>query len=117
MPRLVNPPSVHSPGGRYSHLAAMPAAARWTHVSGQVGQDATGRTLEGFAAQAEQAWRNVLACLAADGMGVGDVVKVVTYLVEASTSRPAARCARASSRATPRPPPWSWSSSWPARPG
>jgi len=94
MPKLVNPPEIHSPGGRYSHLAAMPAGARWTHVSGQVGQDATGRTLDGFAAQAEQAWRNVLACLVADGMGVRDVVKVVTYLVEASDI-PASREARA----------------------
>ena len=61
MPKLINPPEVHSPGGRYSHVATMPAGARWVHVSGQVGQDATGRALDGFAAQADQAWRNVLA--------------------------------------------------------
>ena len=84
MPKLINPPEVHSPGGRYSHVATMPAGARWVHVSGQVGQDATGRALEGFAAQADQAWRNVLACLAAGGMGVKDLVKVTVYLVEAS---------------------------------
>jgi enamine deaminase RidA (YjgF/YER057c/UK114 family) len=84
MPKLINPPDVHSPGGRYSHVATMPAGARWVHVSGQVGQDASGRALEGFAAQADQAWRNVLACLAAGGMGVKDLVKVTVFLVEAS---------------------------------
>jgi enamine deaminase RidA (YjgF/YER057c/UK114 family) len=84
MPKLINPPEVHSPGGRYSHVADMPAGARWLHVSGQVGQDATGRALDGFAAQAEQAWRNVLACLKAGGMGVKDLVKVTVFLVEAS---------------------------------
>ena len=84
MPKLINPPDVHSPGGRYSHVAAMPAGARWLHISGQVGQDHTGGTFEGFAAQAEQAWRNVLACLKAGGMGVKDLVKVTVFLVEAS---------------------------------
>ena len=84
MPKLINPPAVHSPGGRYSHVAAMPSGARWLHISGQVGQDQSGKALEGFAAQADQTWRNVLACLAAGGMGPADLVKVTVYLVEAS---------------------------------
>ena len=35
----------------------------------------------GVTAQAEQAWKNVLAILAEAGMGVNDLVKVTHYLV------------------------------------
>jgi enamine deaminase RidA (YjgF/YER057c/UK114 family) len=36
---------------------------------------------DGITAQAEQAWKNVLAILAQAGMGVKDLVKVTHYLV------------------------------------
>jgi len=36
---------------------------------------------KGITAQAEQAWKNVLAILAEAGMGVKDLVKVTHYLV------------------------------------
>ncbi len=82
MTEFTNPATVHKPASPYSHVAATPAGARWVHVSGQIGIDAAGRTAEGFAAQAEQAWRNILACLAAGGMVIDDIVKVTTYLVD-----------------------------------
>lgn len=82
MTELINPTEIHKPASSYSHVAVTPPGARWVHVSGQIGIDAAGRTAEGFAAQAEQAWRNVLACLAAGRMDLGDIVKVTTYLVD-----------------------------------
>ena len=51
--------------------------------SGQVGLDpATGRLVGGFAAQVEQAIRNIGAVLAAAGLGFGDVVKTTLFLTE-----------------------------------
>ena len=41
-----------------------------------------GVMLEGFAAQAEQAWNNVLAVLEAAGMGVEDLVHVNIYYLD-----------------------------------
>jgi 2-iminobutanoate/2-iminopropanoate deaminase len=51
-------------------------------VSGQVGQDpATGRLIEGgIAAEAEQAFRNLAAILAAGGKSLADVTRVGVYL-------------------------------------
>jgi enamine deaminase RidA (YjgF/YER057c/UK114 family) len=52
-------------------------------VSGQVPERPDGTVPEGFEAQCEAAWRNVLAVLAEAGMGIGDLVKVTTYLTHA----------------------------------
>jgi 2-iminobutanoate/2-iminopropanoate deaminase len=39
---------------------------------------------EGFEAQCEQAWRNVIAVLAAAGLGVEHLVKINTFLTDRS---------------------------------
>ena len=67
--------------GTYSDGVAVPADAKWVFVSGTPGMLPDGSYPDGISAQAEQAWKNVLAILAQAGMGVKDLVKVTHYLV------------------------------------
>jgi len=67
--------------GTYSDGIAVPADAKWVFVSGTPGMLPDGSYPDGITAQAEQAWKNVLAILAQAGMGVKDLVKVTHYLV------------------------------------
>ncbi len=83
MPRFFNPTEICQPFSRYSHGALVEGPARWLHVSGQVGAGPDGRLEQGFAAQAERAWANLLAVLHAGGMGTGDLVKVGYFLTRA----------------------------------
>jgi enamine deaminase RidA (YjgF/YER057c/UK114 family) len=78
--KFLNPDTVVKPFSRYSQAADAPSGFRWLHISGQVGATPDGKILEGFPAQAEQTWKNVLAILAAAGMGVMDLVKVNLFL-------------------------------------
>ena len=57
---------------------------RLLFVSGQVPEKTDGTVPEGFEAQCEQAWRNVIAVLAAAGLGVEHLVKINTFLTDRS---------------------------------
>jgi enamine deaminase RidA (YjgF/YER057c/UK114 family) len=81
--KFLNPEGVVKPFSRYSQAADAPGGFRWLHISGQVGATPEGKILEGFTAQAEQTWKNILAILAAAGMGVQDLVKVNVFLTRA----------------------------------
>lgn len=76
MLKRINPPTAPKPFSNYSQGVSVPANARWLFISGQVGATADGTILKGFEAQAVQCWKNIIAILAADGMGVEDLVKV-----------------------------------------
>ena len=93
MLNFLNPPSAPPPFSRYSQMVSAPENYRWLYISGQVGCDREHKTAQGFAAQAELAWRNLAACLEADGMTVQDLVKVNVMLTRASDV-PASRLAR-----------------------
>ena len=82
MKHLVNPKAVHTPLGAYSHTVKVPGDAEWLVVAGQVGIDAKGKVLDGIRKQAEQAFRNILACLRENGMRKGDLVKFNVYLTD-----------------------------------
>jgi len=82
MPKTHNPSTVAPPFSRYSHGVEAPAAARWLHVSGQVGVAPDGTVPQGAEAQIEQAWRNLLAILESAGMGPRDMIKVNTFLID-----------------------------------
>jgi enamine deaminase RidA (YjgF/YER057c/UK114 family) len=82
MLKKLDPRAVAPPFSRYSHGVEAPAGARWLYVSGQVGVMPEGKVATGAEAQIEQAWRNVLAVLAAAGMGPRDLVKVTTFLID-----------------------------------
>lgn len=91
---LVNPPSVHSTGGRYAHAARVEGAARRLVISGQVGIAPDGTVVEGAEAQMRQALANMKAILAAEGMTFANVVKMTVFLTDPGQI-PAWRAARA----------------------
>ena len=78
-----NPGSVHAPLGAYSHTARVPAGSDWLVVAGQVGIGPDGKLAGGARAQAAQAFRNIVECLAAHGMDRGDLVKFTVFLTDA----------------------------------
>jgi len=83
MNRVISPAGVAAPAGPYSQGMASSGPGTWLHIAGQIGVTADGRLLEGFEAQARQAWTNLVAVLAEAGMDVSHLVKVTTYLVSA----------------------------------
>jgi enamine deaminase RidA (YjgF/YER057c/UK114 family) len=76
-----SPHTVAAPFGPYSHAVEVPEGSRLLYISGEVGVLPDGTVPEGIEAQAEACWRNLTAILADAGMGVGDLVKITTYLV------------------------------------
>ncbi|MEW6149166.1 MAG: RidA family protein [Bradyrhizobium sp.] len=77
-----NPATVHAPAGGYSMGFEISQHRRLLFVSGQVPETSDGSVPEGFEAQCEQAWRNVIEVLAAAGLGVRHLVKVTTFLTD-----------------------------------
>jgi enamine deaminase RidA (YjgF/YER057c/UK114 family) len=57
---------------------------RLLFISGQVPENSDGSVPEGFEAQCEQAWRNIIEVLAAAGLGVEHLVKINTFLTDRS---------------------------------
>ncbi len=82
MNKTLNPKSVHRPVGVYSHTVNVAPNARWVAVAGQVGMNKNGVLASGIRRQAEQAFRNVLACLRENGMRKQDLVKLTVFLTD-----------------------------------
>jgi len=82
MNKTLNPKSVHRPVGVYSHTVNVAPNARWVAVAGQVGMNKKGVLASGIRRQAEQAFRNVLACLRENGMRKQDLVKLTVFLTD-----------------------------------
>jgi enamine deaminase RidA (YjgF/YER057c/UK114 family) len=80
----INPPTVPASFSRYSQGVVAPGAARWLHVSGQVGIPVGGTLPDSFEEQARNAWRNVLGVLEGAGMTAADLVKVTAYVTRQS---------------------------------
>jgi enamine deaminase RidA (YjgF/YER057c/UK114 family) len=74
--------------GAYSDGIVVQPNARWLVTAGTPGMAPDGVTPEGITAQAEQAWKNIVAMLDAAGMTVHDLVKVTHYLVRAEDIKP-----------------------------
>lgn len=79
MRRFLNPETMPKPASNYVQAVEMTGPGRRLIVSGQIGVTPDGRMLEGYHAQAEQAWMNGLAALEAGGMGVEDIVAIRVY--------------------------------------
>ncbi|MCG2672318.1 RidA family protein [Bradyrhizobium sp. GCM10023182] len=77
-----NPRAVHPPAGGYSLGLEVTQHRRLLFISGQVPEKSDGSVPEGFEAQCEQAWRNVMEVLTAAGLGVEHLVKVTTFLTD-----------------------------------
>lgn len=82
MNEFVNPKTSHKPLGAYTHSVKIPADAEWLMIAGQVGINAKGQIQDGIRKQAEQAFRNVVACLRANRMNKGDLVKLTIFLTD-----------------------------------
>ena len=82
MNQLVNPKTVHKPLGAYTHSVKVPRDAEWLIMSGQVGINAKGQLADGIRKQAEQVFRNILACLRENGMRKSDLVKFTVFLTD-----------------------------------
>ena len=78
--QYLNPAAVPAPFSRYSQAVEADPGLRWLHVSGQIGVGVNGALPEGFAEQARNAWRNLLAILDSAGMEPRHLVKVTAYL-------------------------------------
>jgi 2-iminobutanoate/2-iminopropanoate deaminase len=83
-----NPASVHAPSSGYSMGLEVGPHRRLLFVSGQVPENSDGNVPEGFEAQCEQAWRNVIAVLNSAGLGVEHLVKINTFLTDKSQVAP-----------------------------
>lgn len=93
--RRLDPAGVAPPEGNYTHALEVPGDSRLLFVSGQVPVRGDGSVPEGFEAQCEAAWDNVLAALAAAGAGPAHLVKVTTYLTDRSQAGANSRIRRA----------------------
>ena len=85
----------HDPAGlapassAYAMAVETPANVRMLHVSGQVPVRPDGSVPENFAEQYDLVWANIRAVLASAGMGMNDLVKMTTYVVDAGHIGPA----------------------------
>ena len=78
----INPDGVFDPSAIYSHVV-IPPPGRVVFLSGQWGGTTGGLLIDGgFAAQVEQAFRNVHVQLAAAGIGPAQVTKLTHYVVD-----------------------------------
>ncbi len=83
MNTFAKPDSVHKPLGKYHHTVKVPGNSDLLAIAGQVGMDRGGKIASGVQAQTEQVFRNILACLEANGMDQRDLVKLTAYLTDA----------------------------------
>jgi len=93
MLKRFTPGGIAPPFSNYSHGVVVPAGMRVLHISGQVGIAPDGTVPDDPAKQAELAFSNVLAVMAAEGMGPDDLVEVTAYVVGAE-HLPTVRAAR-----------------------
>jgi len=83
-----NPSGAPQPATAYSQAALVEGPGRRLVISGQVGLTAEGVVVEGGEAQLRQAFANLLAILAAHGMGPAHIVKLSVFLTETSLIGP-----------------------------
>ncbi|HZT04784.1 MAG TPA: RidA family protein [Steroidobacteraceae bacterium] len=80
MRTIVNPPEIAKPASSYHHAVVISAPNRLLRAAGQMGERPDGSLSSDFREQAEQAWTNIEAILAAADMTVSDLTKVTSYL-------------------------------------
>lgn len=79
--KFLSPDSVAKPRG-YSHVVESSGPGRTIHTAGQLGVKPDGTLLPDFRGQAEQAFENLKAALAAVGADFSHVVKLNNYLTD-----------------------------------
>lgn len=81
--KTYNPAAIAAPFGHYDHGVEAVDVSRLLHVSGQVGVEPDGTVPDDVAAQIECVWRNIQAVLADAGMSTANVVRTITYMLDA----------------------------------
>ena len=78
-----SPAGVRPPFGRYHHVVEVDGASRLLFMSGQLGIRPDGSIPEDAAAQAEQVFANIDACLQAAGFARRHILRLSVFLIEA----------------------------------
>lgn len=84
MIRQVKTDEAAKPFSNYAQAIAVDPAQKLVFVSGQVGADAAGIIAALPQQQHENAWKNVLAILAAEGMDHRNIVDAHVYITDAA---------------------------------
>ena len=84
MQKTYNPGGIAGPFGHYDHGVEAVNVSRLLHVSGQVGTDPDGSVPDAVEAQIERVWLNIEAVLAEAGMTPANVVRTITYMLDAA---------------------------------
>lgn len=77
-----NPASSVQPASRYVQGVTVEGAARWLHVSGQVGLTPDAQLAGDTRAQMQQCFANLRAVLADAGMDLSNLVKITAFITE-----------------------------------
>ena len=77
-----SPATISPPASAYSHGVAASANARWLYISGQIGLDREGKTIDGPQAQMDACWERIFAVLEDAGMNKENIVKVTAFLTD-----------------------------------
>lgn len=84
MLKTYNPSAIAGPFGHYDHGVEAVNVTRLLHVSGQVGSEPDGSVPDDVEAQIEQVWLNIEAVLAEAGMAPANIVRTITYMLDAA---------------------------------
>jgi 2-iminobutanoate/2-iminopropanoate deaminase len=76
----LSPMDIHPPFAPYSHGVELPGGQRLVFCSGQLGIDRDGKIPPDCAGQARLCFINIAAILAEAGMGLGNIVRINTYV-------------------------------------
>ena len=104
MNRPINPASIAAPASSYNHAVLVRRPESTLYMSGQLGERPDGTISDDFSEQARQIWTNIKTILSEAGMDVGDLVKIVSYLVGEQHIRPYVAAHREA--LGPHMPPW-----------
>ena len=80
MIRYISTSDAPRPFSHYSQAVEVAAGSRLLYVSGQVGVAPDGTLPENETGEHEQAWANVLAILASEGLGAHNIVDITAYV-------------------------------------
>lgn len=83
--KIIHSDGLNTPRGPYVHGLLIDPGRQWLFISGQVGIRADGTAGQGIAEQTEIVWQNIAEALRAGGMGIGDIVKITSFLTSAES--------------------------------
>lgn len=101
---ILNPrDGIYPATGDYVHGISLAGISRLIYISGTMGLEASGRPAPTLEGQLALIWENIRRILVEGGMGTNNIVRVTSYLVDASFAEAngAARAAALGNRRVP----------------